>query len=320
MAQLAGSKSTYQEPIATGGNREDLSDIIYDVTPTDTPFVTLAKKGSADATNHEWLTDQLDSPAVNAVVEGNVPTLTKAGSRVRLGNYTQILQKTASVTGTQEKAQKAGVKSEMAYQVARRMKEIKRDMEQACIGPTPVAKVAGSDSVARVMGSFVTYLNTNSWQGGATSTAPTGNGATVPVAGTPRAFAESLLTAALQKLWTNSGGSENISAIVGASLRGKFSGLTSTATRYVTTDDAKLQSSIDVYDGDFHTVTAMPDRWCNPASMFLIDKDYISIDDFRPIFSQDLSQTGDAQSKQILWETTLKVGNPLAHYVIDSLS
>jgi hypothetical protein len=320
MAQVVGAKSSYQEPIGTGGNREDLSDILYDVSPTDTPFLTLAKHGTASGTNHEWLTDALNNPAANAVVEGATATIVKAGSRTRLGNYTQILEKTASVTGTQEKADKAAVKSEMAYQVARRMKEIKRDLEWALIGPAPTAKVAGSDTVARKAGSFVTYLTADSYQGGATSVAPTGNGQSVPTPGTARPFTEGLLTAALQKLWTNSGGSDRISGIMGANVRGKFSGLTSTATRFVSTDDAHLQASIDVYDGDFHTVTAMPDRWCNPNSLFLIDKDYVSIDDFRSIFSHDLAVTGDAMSKQIIWETTLKVGNPLAHYVIDAIN
>lgn len=320
MAQVVGAKSSYQEPIGTGGNREDLSDILYDVSPTDTPFLTLAKKGTAKGTNHEWLTDALNAPVANAVVEGNVATVVKAGSRVRLGNYTQILEKTASVTGTQEKADKAAVKSEMAYQVARRMKEIKRDLEAAFVGTTGGAKAAGSDTVARKAGNLKSYLTADSYQGGATSVAPNGDGTVNPTPGTVRPFTEALLTSALQKLWTNSGGSDKIAALMGAAIRGKFSGLQSTATRYVSTDDARLQSSIDVYDGDFHTVTAMPDRYSDPATLFLIDKDYVSIDDFRAIFSQDLAITGDAQSKQILWETTLKVGNPLAHYAIDALS
>lgn len=320
MAQITGAKSSYQEPIATGGNREDLSDILYDVSPTETPFVTLAKKGSAKGTNHEWLTDALNAPKKNAVVEGAAATVVKAGSRKRLGNYTQIFEKTASVTGTQEKADKAAVKSEMAYQVARRMKEIKQDLEFACVGSTPQIKVAGSDTVAREMGALITYLEAKSYSGNATgATAPTGDGNTAPVSGAKRAFSEALLTDALSKLWINSGGSENIIGLMGATVRGKFSGLQSTATRYVSTDDARLQSSIDVYDGDFHTVTAMPDRYSDPATLFLIDKEYVSIDDFRPIFSQDLAVTGDAQSKQILMETTLKVGNPLAHFAIDGL-
>lgn len=321
MAQVVGAKSTYQEPTVTGGNREDLSDVLYDVSPTDTPFLTQAKKGKADGTHHEWLTDALETPKKNAVIEGHVAEPKKAGSRVRIGNYTQILEKTASVTGTQETAKKGGgIKSEMAYQVARRMKEIKMDLETAIIGPNPQIAVAGSDSIPREMASFVNFMADKSYGANATgATAPTGDGKTQAVPGAARVFDESLLVNALQNMWTNSGGTENISAIMGAEIRGKFSGLQSTATRYVSTDNAKLQASIDVYDGDFHTVTAVPDRYSNPASMFLIDWEYVSIDDYRPIFSKDLAVTGDGMSKQIIWETTLKVGNPLAHYVIDGI-
>lgn len=321
MSQVVGAKSTYQEPIGTGGNREDLSDVLYDLSPTETPFISLAKKGKADATHHEWLTDSLEDPAKNAVVEGHVAEPKKAGSRVRLGNYTQILEKTASVTGTQEKAKKGGgIKSEMAYQVARRMKEIKRDLERTLVGSSPQAAKAGSDSVAREMASFVSFMNSDTWEGAQSgTTAPTGDGKTAPVAGTARQFDQSLLVAALEKMWTQSSGAENLTALMGASIRGAFSKLPGTATRYVSTDDARLQASIDVYDGDFHTVTAVPDRWSDPAAMFLIDKDYVSIDDYRPIFSQDLATTGDGMQKQIIWETTLKVGNPLAHYVIGGI-
>lgn len=321
MAQVVGAKSSYQEPTVTGGNREDLSDILYDVSPTDTPFITLAKKGSATGTHHEWLTDELESPKKNAVVEGNEATVVKAGSRVRIGNYTQILEKTAGVAGTQEKVLKGGgVKSEMSYQVARRMKEIKRDLEQACVGAAPQVQVAGSDTVAREMASFITYMNDKSWSGAATgTTAPTGDGKTAPVAGAARTFTDAILTDALEKLWGNSGGSERIVGLMGASIRGAFSGLKGTATRYVSTDTANLQASIDVYDGDFHTVTATPDRYSDPGTLFLIDPQYVSIDDLRPIFSQDLATVGDAVRKQIIWETTLKVGNPLAHYAIDAV-
>lgn len=320
MAQVTGAKSTYQEPIHTGGNREDLSDVLYDVSPTDTPFLTMCKKGKADGTYHEWLTDELEEPAKNAVVEGHVAEPKKAGSRTRIGNYTQILEKTASVTGSQEKAKKGGgIKSEMAYQVTRRMKEIKRDLERTVIGASPQIAKAGSDSVAREMASFVNFMNDDSYMALASSgvTKPTGDGKTQAVPGALTVFTEDHLIAALAKMWTNTSGSENISAIMGASIRGKFSKFQSSATRYVSTDNARLQASIDVYDGDFHTVTAVPDRYSNPASVFLVDWDYVSIDDYRPIFTQDLATTGDGKSKQIIWETTLKVGNPKAHMVID---
>jgi len=320
MAQAAGAHSSYDEPIATGGNREDLSDMLWDVSPTETPFITAIGKGKATGTAHDWLTDVLEDPAENAAIEGDDAAGTEAASRTRLSNYTQILTKDAVVTGTQEKVLKGGgIKSEMAYQVARRMKAIKRDAEQAMVG-TAHEKIAGSDVLARQMGSFITYLSGDSWQGAADGVAPTGNGVDLPTVGTPRALDESLLTAALAQLWTQSGGNENILGITGAFNRGIVSSFTASSTRYVTTDDKKLVASIDVYDGDFHTVTMTPDRFTDPGTMFLVDPEYAKVADLRPLFTKDLAETGDASKKQLVWETTLEVCNPLAHIALTSLT
>lgn len=321
MAQIAGAKTSYSEPIATGGNREDLSDILYDVSPTDTPFVTMAKKGKATATNHEWLTDVLGDPAKNAQVEGAEAAAVKPGNRVRLGNYTQIFSKFAVVTGTQETVLKGGgIKSEMAYQVARRLKELKRDLEFACIGSGHQVKKAGSDTVAREMGSFQAYMGANSTLLGATGTAGKGDGSDVFTGGTARDFTEDLLTEALAKMWEQSNGTSQVSAIMGTKQRGLFSKFQSSATRYVSTDDRNLTASIDVYDGDFHTVTAVPDRYVAPTDVLLVDKDYVSICDLRPVSTDELAKIGDGYRKQIIMETTLEVGNPLAHMVIAGLN
>lgn len=320
MAQAVGAHSSYDEPIATGGNREDLSDVLFDVSPTETPFITLAGKGKATATNHEWLTDALTDPATNANIEGDDATPTDAAARARLGNYTQIFKKHAVVTGTQETVLKGGgVKSEMAYQVARRMKEIKRDAEYAMVGVT-TAKVAGNDTTARKLGSFRTYMTAANFFGGAGFAAPTGNGVDAGTTGTNRALTEAIFKAALQALWTNSGGNQNITAICGANQRTAISGFTGSATRYVTTEDKKLVASIDVYDGDFHTVTVSPDRYCNQNAVFLVDSEYVKIADLRSIFSNDLANTGDSSRKQIVWETTLEICNPKAHALIDALT
>lgn len=330
MAQITAENSwQHRNTGDTGGNREDLSDIIYDVSPTDTPFVTMAGKGGkATGVHHEWLTDELATPGNNYVPEGHIAEPKKASPRKRLGNRTQILEKTAAVTGTQEKVDKAGVKSEMAYQVARRMKEIKMDLEVICVGKAtaaagitalPQIQAAGSDTDPRKMASFITFMNEKSYLDAATGGSPvkpTGNGKTLPVVGTTAtAFDDSILVQALEQAWEN-GSVENLSAIMGKTIRGKFSGLKGTATRYVSTDDARLQASIDVYDGDFHTVTAVPDRYSDPGAMFLVDPANVSIDDLRPVFAQNLATTGDGMSKQIIWETTLKVNNPLAHFAI----
>lgn len=319
MAQAVGAHSTYDEPIATGGNREDLSDVLFDVSPTETPFISAIKKGKSTATAHDWLTDALESPAENAHIEGGDAVPADAASRIRLGNFTQIFKKHAVVTGTQEKVLKGGgVKSEMAYQVARRLKAMKRDAERALVGVATV-KVAGDDVTARKLGSVESYLSGTSYLGGAGSVAPTGNGVDVGTPGTPRALTEDILKIGLEQLWNQSGGNENILAVCGSHVRGVISTFTASSTRYVTTDDKKLVASIDVYDGDFHTVTVTPDRYSDPASLFLIDPEYMSLADLRPASTKDLAVNGDATRKEVVWETTLEVCNPLAHVQLAGL-
>ena len=311
---------TYNEPIATGGNREDLSDVLWDISPTETPGISAMGRTRATATNHEWLTDVLGDAASNANIEGADATMVRPASRVRLGNYTQILSKTASVSGTQERVLKGGgIKSEMAYQIARRMKEMKRDLEYAIYGAAN-SKVAGAEGTAREMGSFLSYI-VEGFEGGATGAAPTGNGVLGSyAAGTPRAFDETILAAALSDLWDRSGGNENLIAIMGSKQRGVFSGFTGADTRYVTTDDRKLVASIDVYDGDFHTITATPDRFCSATNVFIQDSEYVKLAELRSMSSYDLAKVGDSVRKQVVWEVTLEMCNPDAHVNIAALS
>jgi hypothetical protein len=319
MTQAVGAHSSYDEPIATGGNREDLSDVLFDVSPTETPFITAAKKGKSTATNHEWLIDELEDPADNAHIEGDDAAPVDAASRTRLGNYTQIFKKHAVVTGTQERVLKGGgVKSEMAYQVSRRMKAMKRDAERAMIGVAN-AKVAGNDTTPRELGSFESYMEAGTYLGGAGFAAPSGNGVDAGTPGTGRALTEDILKGALEALWNNSGGNENVQAICGSHVRGVISTFTAASTRYVTTDDKKLVASIDVYDGDFHTVTVTPDRYSDPTSLFLLDSEYVQVADLRSVSTKDLAVTGDSTRKEVVWETTLEICNPEAHIQIAGL-
>lgn len=320
MTVAVGARTSYDEPIGTGGNREDLSDVLFDVSPTETPLIMAAKKGKATATSHDWLTDVLEDPEANAHVEGDDATPVAAASRVRLANFTQIFKKHAVVSGTQEKVLKGGgIKSEMAYQVARRLKAMKRDAERAKIGVATV-KEAGDDTVTpRFLGSFQTYMTSDTFFGGAGFGAPTGNSVDTGSGGTLRALDETILKAGLEVLWNNSGGNENILAICGSHVRGVISTFTSSSTRYVTTDDKKLVASIDVYDGDFHTVTVTPDRYSDANSLFLVDPEFVSCNDLRSVFTKDLAINGDSTRKEIVWETTLEMCNPLAHVQIAGL-
>jgi len=327
MATSEDVHSSYDEPIGTGGNREDLSDILWDISPTETPGIQALGKGKATAVYHEHLTDALEAAADNQNVEGSDASLVKAASRIRMGNYTQIFRKNASVSGTQEKVLKGGgIKSEMAYQTGRRMKAIKRDAEYNVFGRNN-AKAAGTDLTAREMGSFSAYMGDengaialpgSSYSTG-DGTAPAGDGSDVPTAGTGRALTEDIWKDALEQLWIQSGGNENIIALCGAHQRGVISTFTGSGTRYVTAEDKRLVNSIDIYDGDYHTVTVSPDRFCLDNAVFLIDGEYAKICDMRPIHSYDLAKLGDSYRKDIVWEFTLEVSNPRAHMMIDGL-
>src|SRR5690554_2606960 len=121
MALTTGGFTTY----AAIGNREDLTDAIYDISPADTPFVSMIGRGKAKAVYHEWQTDSLaDVNTGNAALEGHDSVVATSAPTVRLGNYCQISTATVAITGTQEVVDKAGRKSEMAYQIAKRGKEI----------------------------------------------------------------------------------------------------------------------------------------------------------------------------------------------------
>ena len=140
------------------GNREDLSNVIYMISPTNTPFMSGIDKSTADATLHEWQTDALAAAADNAVIEGDDATTDVATATTRLTNYTQISDKVPRVTGTQEVVNKAGRRSEMAYQIAKRSKELKRDIETGLLKDS--AKVAGNDSTARESAGLPTWIAT----------------------------------------------------------------------------------------------------------------------------------------------------------------
>lgn len=319
MAMATGAHTTYDENDI--GNREDLSDIIFDVSPTDTPLLTMMGRSKATSTKHEWLVDALAAAADNKNLEGGDATGVAATARARKDNYCQILSKIPVVSGTQEDgAVKAGIKSEMAYQMARRMKEIKRDLEYAMIGLSNV-KVAGGATTSREMGSLDAYMKTNNVVV-SPSTTPTGDGSDVSdFAGTNTALTETIFNTALTNLYTNSGGNSSVNFVCTAGQKKVFSTFVGNATRFVdSSGDKKLVAAVDIYVGDFHTVKAVTSRQAAAGRGYIIDPEFIKLAELRKIFSYDLAKTGDSVRKQIIWECTLEVGNEKAHAMIGDLT
>lgn len=315
MAQAAGIVATYDAV----GNREDLSDMIWDVSPSETPLLSAMKKTKATGTNHTWQEDSLGAAAANAHIEGDDASPTDPAATTLLSNYTQIFKKHAVVSGTQEAVDKAGRKSEMAFQVAKRMKEIKLDIEYAMFGNGVAngignAKVAGNNTTARELGSIETYLTSNV-SVGATGAAASGNSADVMTTGTDRDLDESILAAILTTAYTN--GADPKLLAVSPTNKGVVGDFTvGGATRYVSTDSSSLNVSIDVYEGDFHHLKVVPCRNIIGDNVYAIDPEYIAFAELRGLSSKDLAVTGDSMRKEIICEGTLQVSTEAAHAII----
>lgn len=306
MAQPSNTHSTYDHV----GRREDLSDIIYDVSPTETPFISSMPKGKATSTKHEWLTRSLAAASgSNAVIEGDDATTDAANANVRVFNYTQILDKVAQVAGTQEAVTNAGMKSTMAREMADKMKEIKRDFETSCL--QNVAQVAGTDTLARKLAGIPTYVKTNLSKA-SDGTAATGDGTDIYTDGTARALQESFVESALATAWDNGG--QPSKGFLNSFQKRKFASFSGSSSKQSDGSSKKVVNSVDFYiDPLGNEVSLVPCRHMPTDMIYFIDPEYVKICALRNWASWDLAKTGDSVRKQILGELTLEVSNEKAH-------
>jgi hypothetical protein len=314
--------ATYQTYTAIG-QREDLMDVIYNIAPTETPFMSSIGKTSATARLHEWQTDTLAAAVTtNAAIEGATATSASITPSVRVGNRTQISQKTIAISGTLETVNKAGRRSEKAYQLAKASSELKRDMEATLLSNNVAADGDGS-TTARTLGGLQTWLSSN-YSGGSGGSAGT-LGTTARVTGTDRAFTATLLNTVMQSAFTN-GGSPTMLFVTPAQkvVASTFTGI---ATRYrdvPSNQQAQIINAADVYVSDFGIIQIVPDRFIpnadNDDCAFLVDTEMAAVSYLRPFQTNELAITGDATNTQLLVEYTLQVNNQAAHGIIADLT
>ena len=311
MAQPSNTFDTYDSV----GEREDLSDVIYNISPTDTPFLSSAAKVKATAVLHEWQTDSLAAASTsNAVIEGDEATHDAITATTRLSNSCQIMDKTVVITGTQEAVDKAGRASELAYQIAKKAKELKRDMEAQIT--TNNAEVTGSATAAREMGSLGAWVATNDVMGTSGTSGSVGN--TARTDGTQRAFTEDLLKSVIKSVW-NEGGDPTM-IMVGPFNKQKLSGFTGNSTRFDAGADATLYTSVDVYASDFGQLQVVPNRFSRDRDCYVLDMNYWGIAFLRDFTMHELSKTGDSEKRQLLVEATLESRNEAASGLVADLT
>lgn len=301
------------------GMREDLIDVIYQISPTETPIMSTLARTKATAVFHEWQTDSLAAATTaNAAVEGADGVATTLSPTVRLGNYTQIVQKTIAVSGTLESVNKAGRRSERAYQLAKASAEIKRDMET--IITANQGQSAGNSTTARRLGAILSWLKTNT-SAGTSGTDPTTIGVSTRSDGATRTFTEQLLKDEVASVFTAGGNPTML--VVNAGLKQKVSSFAGIAAqRYQAPSDAPttIIGAADVYLSDFGTLQVVPDRFMRTRDALLLDPEYAALAYLRPFQTNDLAKTGDSEKTQLLAEFTLEMRNEAAHAGIYDLN
>ena len=303
--------ATYKTYTAIG-QREDLSDVIYNISPTDTPIMSTIGKSKATNTLHEWQTDSLAAATTNnALIEGDDATAASLSPTVRLTNYTQIVGKTVQISGTLEAVDKAGRKSEKSYQLAKAASEIKRDIEPL-LTANPATPTGTAPSGARTLGSLLSWITTNVSKGSA-GTNPTGDGSDVRSDTTTRTFLESMLQSVAQQVFSSGGTPGTL--FVPPGLKATVSGFTGVAAqRHVTgAEPTTIIAAAGAYLSDFGLISIVPDRFMRSTDALLLDGSMAALAYLRPFQTNDLAKTGDSEKTQILAELTLEMRNEKAH-------
>lgn len=312
MAKVTNAFASY----SSATNPEDLAKIIYNIAPSDSPFVNSIGRSKASNRIFEWSSESLAAvDKNNAQEEGFVAVNQAYTPPVRLSNSTQILTKNAVVTRSQQKIGFAGAASPMSHQKAIRSRECKRDMEAIFCGEQP--RVDGNDSgVQRKTRGAEHWIQSNV-STGAGYAAPA-NGTAAMTDGTTRAYTETLLLDALQTAYLN--GAEPTLLLMAPTQKRKFSAFQGRTNAETSVKNDTTVQSVDVYISDFGTMKAVPSRFCRARTVLAIDPKMMSVAYLDDWLWDDLAKTGDAEVAMLTVEAGLRVNTELAHAKIADLN
>lgn len=301
--------------------REDLGNIISNISPTDTPFMSNIGTTKAKQRLHEWLQDALAAAdGQNKTIEGDDATIDTAPATVRRNNYTQLMDKTVSVSSTSRAVDTAGYADELAYQVSKKAKELKRDAEvRACGNFAAVPGAAGTPGETAGAVAFI-MTNDNRGVGGADGTLSGGTSGYVNAAatnGTLRNFTEAQLKDVIQKAWT--AGGEPSMALMSGLLKQTASAFTGIAQQRHDAAGARPTTIIgaaDVYVSDFGNIAFVPSRFTTGRDVLVIDPSLWKVADLQGYSLTDLAKTGHSDKKMLSREWTLVCENEAGNGVI----
>ena len=309
MSQPANTFDSYD----VKGIREDLENVIYDISPEETPFYSSLKKVKASNTYHEWQTDSLRSSAANAHIEGDDTAGEARTATTRLGNYTQIFKNAVIIPDTDEGLDKAGRAAEMAYQVLKIAKEQKLDIEKALFDNNKYE--VGSASAARELAGCGAYVKTNVANiGGSGGANPTGSvpGNTARTDGTATVFTQADFDTVMQSIWEAGGNPDTV--YLSAFQMNKaldFTGYNNQRSHIEATSKTVVKA-VDIYVTPWGTVEFTPSRENRGRDVWIMDSDMWAVGVLRPTKNTELAKTGDSTKRQVLTELTLISKNEAA--------
>lgn len=298
--------------------KEDVIDKIYNFNPSDAPLLSMIGRRSIDNTYFEWQRDTYRTPdQTRGAIEGADASYAAQTEPTLLNNRTQIFQDTVSVSNTTERVKKYGRDSESKRLRMKKMVELKRDQEAACIASG--ATVTGTDAVAPKQRGLFGFITNDRVIG--TSPDPTTN--TAPVAGTLTAFDEAIFRTGLQTNYENGG--DNAVAMCSPAHKSYLSTFTGGVQK---TNDVSgkgtttLNASIDFYKNDYGITKLVPNRVMSGSTaglrntLYIIDPDKIELAVLRGFESEQLATVGDAKQWQVRTETSLWIGDEKPMYAI----
>jgi len=279
--------------------REDLLSIVGDVTPDDTPLMTMLKESTATSTLHEWLVDYITPPtSVTLASEGAAATFGSLSQPTRSTNRTNIVAKTFRVSGTERAVKPGNNQDALDYQAAKALRSWKMDAEWLIINGTASAGASGYAQVMAGLNGVITTL------------------ATFRASGT--SLSETEFQDMHQASWEQ-GGTENSFdlVLVPFGLKRKIDGFTAGATKYVDQSDKKLTQPVAIYETSAGIARIMQHRMVNGVadtavggytgtSFFGIKEDKFRVAYLRKPFKEMLAKDGDREAGQIIGEFTLE--------------
>ena len=329
MAQVTNTYETYDAV----GNREELADKIYQITPEETPFLSLIGRKPVASVHPEWQTDSLAAvDLTNNQPEGQDWTFQAVAPTARVGNYTQISDKRIIISRTQDKTSKAGRKSELAREVAKKGVELRIDMEAIVLSNQASLAGSGNGATNRKLGGFRAWLASNDAMGSGGSSGGFNSSTNVVDAatnGTQRAFTKAILDSVILSTY-NAGGMPK-TLMVSPYVKTVFSTFMADSNvapqRYETPSKGQttIVAAADMYLSDFGPVSVVPNRQMARAgatvarNAFLVDPRMVSLGVFDDISLEKPAKTGDAEKRVLVTEYTLLVNNEAAHGVAADL-